>query len=166
MQSKEYFESVRKISKLILTSPQKMIREIDLQNLAKGFNFDEIIADVYNNLKNLGFEFIKSKFLDQNYYILITEGKDDNISPIQYGLLALIIAISKELDENLKTSDLQELFEEVWNTDLKFLIDNDYLREMKEMGIIKVTPLGKALLKDVSPDLKLRNLLEIFKHKE
>jgi hypothetical protein len=166
MQTKEYLESVRTITRLILTSPQKMIREKDLQNLSSEFNFDEIISDVYNNLKNLGFDFIKSKFSDQNYYILTTDGKDDIISPVQYGALALIVAFGKELDENLKVSDLQEIFKDIWNTDIKFLIENDYLREMEDLGIIKVTPLGKAVLKEILPDLKLGNLLDVLKNKE
>lgn len=166
MQTKEYMDTVRIITRIILTSPQKMIREKDLQNLCSEFNFDEIISDVYNNLKTLGFDFIKSNFLDQNYYILTMEGKDDLITPIQYGALALIIALSKELDENLKILDLQEIFKDIWNSDIRFLIENDYLREMEDLGIIKVTPLGKAILKNLLPDLKLGNLIDILKDTE
>jgi hypothetical protein len=117
-------------------------------------------------LKNLGFEFIKSKFLDQTYYILTMEGKDDTISPAQYGTLALILAFSKELDENLRISDLQEIFKDVWNSDIKFLIENDYLREMEDLGIIKATPLGKAIFKEILPELKLGSLLDILKSGE
>ena len=166
MQTKEYIEVVRKITKLVLTSPQKMIRENDLQNLCLEFNFDDIIRDVYTNLKNLGFEFIKSKFLDQNYYVLTVEGKDDTLTPVQYGILALVLSISKELDENLKVSDLKEIFKEVWNSDFKLLIEKDYLRELEDLAIIKITPLGKAILKELLPDLTLGNLLDILKNEE
>ncbi|MFX1321489.1 MAG: hypothetical protein ACFFAQ_07590 [Promethearchaeota archaeon] len=155
-------EVVRNITRIILTNPQKMIREEDLRNLCKNFEFNNIISKVYLNLKNVGFELITSKFLDQNYYILTSYGKDDNITPSQYGTLALILALSKEVDENIKLNDLKEIFGNVWNSDIKFLIDNDYIREFENLGIIKVTPLGKALLKNIVQDLHLKSLLRIF----
>ncbi|MFX0041858.1 MAG: hypothetical protein ACFE8L_03000 [Candidatus Hodarchaeota archaeon] len=155
-------EVVRNITRIILTNPQKMIREEDIKNLCKDFEFNNIISKVYLNLKNVGFELITSKFLDQNYYILTSFGKDDNITPSQYGTLALILALTKEVDENIKINDLKEIFGNVWNSDVKFLIDNDYIREFEDLGIIKVTPLGKALLKNIVQDLQLKNLLRIF----
>lgn len=162
MEATNIEEVVQNITRIILTNPQKMIREEDLRNLCKNFEFKNIISKVYLNLKNVGFELITSKFLDQNYYILTSYGKDDNITPSQYGTLALILALSKEVDENIKIYDLKEIFSNVWNSDIKFLIDNDYIREFENLGIIKVTPLGKALLKNIVQDLQLKNLLRIF----
>jgi len=162
MEATNIEEVVQNISRIILTNPQKMIREEDLRNLCKNFEFKNIISKVYLNLKNVGFELITSKFLDQNYYILTSYGKDDNITPSQYGTLALILALSKEVDENIKIYDLKEIFGKVWNSDIKFLIDNDYIREFVNLGIIKVTPLGKALLKNIVQNLQLKNLLRIF----
>ncbi|MCK4687420.1 MAG: hypothetical protein KAT66_04775 [Candidatus Lokiarchaeota archaeon] len=162
MEATNIEEVVQNISRIIITNPQKMIREEDLRNLCKNFEFKNIISKVYLNLKNVGFELITSKFLDQNYYILTSYGKDDNITPSQYGTLALILALSKEVDENIKIYDLKEIFGKVWNSDIKFLIDNDYIREFENLGIIKVTPLGKALLKNIVQNLQLKNLLRIF----
>jgi len=162
MEATNIDEIVQNITRIILTNPQKMIREEDLRNLCKSFEFKNIISKVYLNLKNVGFELITSKFLDQNYYILTSYGKDDNITPSQYGTLALILALSKEVDENIKIYDLKEIFGKVWNSDIKFLIDNDYIREFENLGIIKVTPLGKALLKNIVQNLQLKNLLRIF----
>jgi len=162
MEATNIEEVVQNISRIIITNPQKMIREEDLRNLCKNFEFKNIISKVYLNLKNVGFELITSKFLDQNYYILTSFGKDDNITPSQYGTLALILALSKEVDENIKIYDLKEIFGKVWNSDIKFLIDNDYIREFENLGIIKVTPLGKALLKNIVQNLQLKNLLRIF----
>jgi hypothetical protein len=82
MENDEFEETVKLITKLILTQPQKMIREEDLQNLSKKFNFEKIMSNIYLNLKKVGFEFIKSKFLSDTYYILTSEGKDDMISKI------------------------------------------------------------------------------------
>lgn len=158
-------EIVKNISKIILTNPQKIIREEDLRNLSREFNFDQIMGDVYFNLKNVGFELIKTKFLDQQFYILTSDGKDDNITPSQYGILALIIALSKEVDENIKSKDLKEIFVELWDSDVQFLIDNDYLRKFDEVGIIKVTPMGKAIMKNVIKDLQLKNLINLFENK-
>ena len=166
METVNFEDVVRNIAKIILTSPQKMIREEDLLNLSKNFDFEEVISAVYSNLKKVGFEFIKSRFLDQNYYILTSEGKDDRVTPSQYGTLALILALSKELDENLDLNDLKDIFKEVWNADLKFLIENDYVRKIEDQNILKITPLGKALLKNIAKDIELKNLLEAFKRKK
>ena len=166
MEPVNFEEIVKNIAKIVLTSPQKMIREEDLLILTKNLDFEEVISAVYSNLKNVGFEFIKSKFLDQNYYILTSEGKDDRVTPSQYGTLVLILALSKELDDNLDLNDLKDIFKEVWNTDMKFLIDNDYLRKIEDQNILKITPLGKALLKNIIKDIDLKNLLEVFKRKK
>jgi len=166
METVNFEAVVKNIAKIIITSPQKMIREEDLMILTKNLNFEQVISAVYSNLRNVGFEFIKSRFLDQNYYILTSEGKDDRVTPSQYGTLALILALSKELDENLDINDLKDIFKEVWNTDMKFLIENDYLRRIENQNILKITPLGKALLKNIIKDIELKNLLEAFKRKK
>jgi len=163
METENTVEVVRKITKIILTNPQKMIREEDLKNLSKELNFDIIMSEIYVNLQNIGFELIKTTFLEQKFYILTSGGKDDNITPSQYGTLALIIALSKEVDENIKIEDLKEIFAEIWDIDIQFLIDNDYLRKFEEIGIIKVAPLGKAIMKNIIGNINLKSLLELFK---
>ena len=107
-------------------------------------------------------EINKYWILEQTFYILTSEGKDDNVTPSQYGTLALIVALSKEVDENIKTEDLKDIFSNVWDTDIKFLIENDYIRTFDELGITKVAPLGKAIMKNIIADLKLKNLLNLF----
>ena len=163
METESTEDVVRKITKIIVTNPQKMIREEDLKNLSKDLNFDIIMSEIYMNLQNIGFELIKTTFLEQKYYILTSGGKDDNVTPSQYGTLALILALSKEVDENVKIENLKEIFAEIWDTDIQFLIDNDYLRKFEELGIIKVAPLGKAIMKNIIRDINLKNLLELFK---
>ncbi|MFW9998937.1 MAG: hypothetical protein ACFE9Q_11515 [Candidatus Hodarchaeota archaeon] len=157
-------EVVKNITRLILTNPQKIIREEDLRNLSKNFSFEQIMSDVYLKLRNVGFELIKTKFIEQDFYILTSDGKDDNITPSQYGILALILALGKEIDENIKIDDLKEIFAELWDTDIQFLINNDYLRRFDELGLIKVTPLGKATMKNIIKELELKNLLNIFEN--
>ncbi|MBA7525153.1 hypothetical protein ES705_17302 [subsurface metagenome] len=163
METKEIEEVIKNITKIILTNPQRMIREDDLKNLSKDLNFKQVMSEVYVNLKNIGFELIKTKFLEQSFYILTSEGKDDNVTPSQYGTLALIVALSKEVDENIKIEDLKEIFNEIWDTDIQFLIENDYLRKFDELGIIRVAPLGKAIMKNIIVDIQLKNLLNLFK---
>lgn len=165
MEKENFNQIVRKITKLILTNQQKMVREEDLKNLCEGSNFDQIINEVYLNLKKVGFELITTKFLDQKYYVLTSEGKDDNITPSQYGTLALIVALSKEVDENIKVDDLKEIFSEVWTSDVEFLIENDYLRRIsiEDLELVKITPLGKAALKNIIQDIQLKNLIEVYK---
>ncbi len=162
MENQDIETTVRKITKLILTNPQKLIREEDLKTLSSEQDFEDLISKVYINLQNVGFELIKTKFFDQSFYVLTTDGMDDTISPSQYGILALITALSKELEENLPIKDIKELFAEVWDSDVKLLIDNDYLRENEDLAIIRVSPLGKAILKNIIQDLRLKNLLNVF----
>jgi hypothetical protein len=162
MTEKEFEEVIKTITKIILTNPQKMIREEDLKNLSKDLKFEQVMSEIYVNLQNIGFELIKTKFLEQTFYILTSEGKDDDITPSQYGTLALIVALSKEVDENIKIEDLQEIFTNNWDTDIQFLIENDYLRKFDELGIIKVAPLGKAIMKNIIVDIQLKNLLNLF----
>ncbi len=164
-----YQETVRNITKIILTNQQKIIREEDLKNLCPtNLDFSQIINDIYTNLKNVGFELISTIFLDQKYYVLTSEGKDDDITPSQYGTLALILALSKEVEENIKLEDLKEMFAEVWDSDVEFLIENDYLRKIRieTLDIIKITPLGKAILKNIIQNLQIKNLLEVFEEKD
>ncbi|MHA2036810.1 MAG: hypothetical protein ACW98X_10275 [Promethearchaeota archaeon] len=156
-------EVVRNVTKIILTNPQKMIREEDLKNLSKEFNFESVMSQIYVKLQDIGFELIKTTFLEQKFYILTSEGKDDDVTPSQYGALALIVALSKEVDENIKIDDIKEIFAETWDSDIQFLIDNDYLRKFEELGIMKVAPLGKAIMKNIIGDIQLKNLLELFK---
>ena len=162
----EYDDVVKKIARVILTHQQKMIREEDLLNLCgESINFENAMIDVYSYLRNVGFDLVKTSFQEQKFYVLITEGKDDKITPSQYGTLALILALTKEIDENIKIDDLKEIFSEVWNSDIQPLIAMDYLREIEELEIIKVIPLGKAMFYSVYKDLKLQNLIDIFKNK-
>ena len=162
MLTKEIEEVTKNITKIILSNPQKMIREEDLKNLSKDLKFEQVMSEIYVNLQNIGFELIKTKFLEQTFYILTSEGKDDDITPSQYGALALIVALSKEVDENIKIEDLKEIFANVWDTDIQFLIENDYLRKFDDLGTIKVAPLGKAIMKNIIVDIKLKNLLNLF----
>ena len=164
-QNEIYEYTLKNIMNIILTNKQKMIREEDLKNLCDNtIDFSQIISDVYLNLQNIGLELITTKFLEKKYYVLTSEGKDDNVSPSQYGTLALIIALSKEVDEDMKLYDLKEMFKEVWASDVEFLIENDYLRLIKvdKIEIVKVTPLGKAVLKNIIADLQLKNLINYF----
>ena len=155
---------IREIAKLILTNKKKMVKEEDLIRLydKSTSDFDETFKDLYEQFNKLGFELIKSEFLGNNYYVLTSEGKDDNITPSQYGSLALIATLSKEVNENIKIENLEEIFKDQWNLDIKFLIDNDFLRKIDDLGIVKITPIGKAILKEILPDLSLDKLLNIF----
>ena len=159
---------IREIAKLILTNKKKMVKEEDLIRLydKSTSDFDETFKALYEQFNKLGFELINSEFQGNNYYVLTSEGKDDNITPSQYGSLALIAALSKEVNENIKIEDLKEIFKDQWNFDIKFLIDNDFLRKIDDLGIIKITPIGKAILKEILPDLSLDRLLDIFEVEE
>ncbi|MHA1282832.1 MAG: hypothetical protein ACTSQP_10040 [Promethearchaeota archaeon] len=166
MMEDNFQKVVKNICRIILKNKTKMIREEDIKNMCENYDFNDVISEVYNRLNDVGFELIATNFLEQKYYVLTSEGKDDEITPSQYGTLATILAMSKEIDENLKLDDIKEIFSELWDSDVKFLIEKDYLRKINVNGldIIKVTPLGKALLKNIIKDLNIKNILEIFKN--
>lgn len=166
MDTKNTEEIIKNISRIILKNKNKMIREEDLKVLCENYDFNDIIGNVYSNLLKVGFELISSNFLDRKYYVLTSEGKDDKITSSQYGILALILALNKEVDENVSLNDLKEIFSEVWESDIEFFIDMDYLRiiSVENIEIIKVTPLGKAVLKNIIQDLNLKNILDIFEN--
>ena len=164
MMEDNFQKVVKNICRIILKNKTKMIREEDIKNMCENYDFNDVISEVYNRLNDVGFELIATNFLEQKYYVLTSEGKDDEITPSQYGTLATILAMSKEIDENLKLDDIKEIFSELWDSDVKFLIEKDYLRKININGldIIKVTPLGKALLKNIIKDLNIKNILDIL----
>ena len=131
-----YEEAIKKITGIILTNQQRMIREEDLKNVCDpSFDFEQIIKEVYQNLNNVGFELITTKFLEQKYFVLTSEGKDDTITPSQYGTLALILALSKEVDENIKLSDLKEMFLDVWITFFKVALPKGVILTISKSSI-------------------------------
>ena len=157
------------IAKLILSNKKKMIKEDDLIRLydkSTKSDFDEIFNDLCEQFNKLGFELIKTEFQGNYYYVLTSEGKDDNITPSQYGSLALIAALSKEVNENIKVDELKEIFKDQWNSDIKLLIDYDYLRKIDNLEIVKITPIGKAILKEILPNLSIDSLLDIVENDE
>ena len=81
--------------------------------------------------------------------------------------MALVLALSKEVDENIKLDDLKDMFSDVWKSDIEFLIENDYLRQIKieNLNIVKVTPLGKATMKNIIQNLQIKNIIDVFKQK-
>ncbi|MCK4281693.1 MAG: hypothetical protein KAX10_06235 [Candidatus Lokiarchaeota archaeon] len=155
---------VKKISKIILINEKKMIRERDLIEMCSNLeNFNDIIKKVHNNLKNIGFELVKTSYLEEKYYILTTEGKEKALSPIHYGILAIIIALNNEIGENLNYFELKNILKDVWEN-VEYLIKNNYLAQIKsrDYHLIKITPIGKGVLKNIISEINLKKILELF----
>lgn len=164
MSNEEIDKLVEKVCKIIITNEKKVTKEEDLREICSDIeNFDDIISRVYENLNKIGFELVKTTFLEEKYYILTTEGKDRNLSPTLYGLLALIIALNNELGENLNFFELKNILKDMWEN-VEFLIENRYLALIKSGGqkLIKLTPLGKGVLKNVISEIDLKNFLDVF----
>lgn len=159
---------VKKICKIILTNEKKMIKEKDLIEIClNSGNFDKIIKEVYNNLRNIGFELVKTSYLEEKYYILTTEGKEKILSPVHYGILSLIVALNNELGENLNYFELKNIFANVWEN-VEYLIKHNYLTQIKskDHNLIKITPIGKGVLKNMISEINLKKILEIFNIKD
>ena len=150
------------IAKLILTSQKRMVKEEDLRRLYNISNMDKIFEDLNSIFTKLGFELIRTEFQGNTFLVLISEGKDDNLTPIQYGSLALISALSREVNNNIKIEDIKEIFKDQWDIAVKPLVDNDYIRIIDNLEIVKITPIGKVVLKEILPKISLEYLLDIL----
>jgi len=125
----EYEQKVKKISKIFLEGTNRMLSEKDLLNYLDKFDLlEEILDDLNARFENIGYEIISTVFLKKKYYILATEGKDMRLNPEQYGILAIILGLNKEIGRDLTVNEFKDLFSNVWR-DIEFLLKSRYISE-------------------------------------
>ena len=164
----EYEQKLRKISKIFLEGTNRMLSEKDLLNYLDNFDLlEDILDDLNARFENIGYEIISTVFLKEKYYLLTTEGKDMRLNPEQYGILAIILGIYKEIGRNLTVNEFKDLFSNVWS-DIEFLLKSRYLSEntIKNETHIVPTPLTKILFKNVIDQIELTKILNEFEFKD
>jgi hypothetical protein len=164
----EYEQKVKKISKIFLEGTNRMLSEKDLLNYLDNFDlFEEILDDLNARFENIGYEIISTVFLKEKYYLLATEGKDMHLNPEQYGILAIILGLNKEIGRDLTVNEFKDLFSNVWR-DIEYLLKSGYLNKntIKNETHIVLTPLTKILFKNVIDQIGLTKILNEFEFKE
>ena len=163
----EYEEKIKKISKIFLEGTNRMLSEKDLLNYLDNFNLlEEILDDLNARFENIGYEIISTVFQKEKYYLLVTEGKDMRLNPEQYGILAIILGINKDINRDLTVNEFKDLFSNVWR-DIEYLQKSGYLSEntINNKTHIILTPLTKILFKNVIEQIGLTKILNEFEFK-
>lgn len=166
--SEEYEKKIKKISQLLIESPEHMVKEKDLILFVQDSNlFEEIMGDLVIRFEKIGYDIIKTKFMNENIYLLATEGMDKKLTPQMYGILAIIIGLNKDIGTELKFSDAKTIFSDVWN-EIEFLIENKYLSEIKieNESYLITSPISKVLFKNFINDISFEKISEILKLKK
>ena len=152
-----------RLSRILLQNQNGMVKELDIRNLCSSDEeYSQIIPQLVKNFKNLGLSLIRSKFQGDRYYVLTTPGKDSKITPSMYGTMALLIATINEVGNNLKLSEMKQIFKDVWQ-DIESLLSIEYLAliNTKNGEKIEITPLGKGAFKNIMKDLNLKMLSDM-----
>lgn len=163
----EYEKKVKKISKIFLEGTSRMLSEKDLLNYLDNSDLlEDVLDDLNARFENIGYEIISTVYLKKKFYLLVTQGKDMRLNPEQYGILAIILGINKEIGRNLTMNEVKELFSNVWR-DIKYLIEFGYLSEntIKNETHIILTPITKILFKNVIDQIGITKILSEFKFK-
>lgn len=164
----EYEQKVKKISKIFLEGTNRMLSEKDLLIYLDSIDLlEELLDDLNARFENIGYEIISTVFLKEKYYLLATEGKDMRLKPEQYGILAIILGINKEIGRDLAVNEFKDLFSNVWR-DIEFLLKSGYLSEntIKKETYFILTPLTKILFKNVIDQIALTKILNEFEFKD
>lgn len=160
--SEDYELMVRKISQILLESPKKMIKESDIINLIDDEDMlDEIISDINSRFEQINYEIVKTRFINDVYYIVTSEGMDKNLTPQMYGFLAIIVGLNKDLGRDLEVVEVEKIFSEIWE-EIEFLIENNYIAkyEIKGRNVLIPTPMAKILFKDLISDLNIDKIMQ------
>lgn len=156
-------EIITQLSRLLLLNEKRMAREQDLVNLTGSVDIlEEIIPELTTRFHSLGLSLVRTKFQGDRYYVLTAPGKDEKISPKMYGTLAILIATFNDLGSELSVQELKQIFEEIWE-EIEQLITMNYLIQYSNNGVecLTVTPLGKAVFKNISKELDLKKIFTL-----
>ncbi len=157
----EYERKIKKISKIMLESSNRMTKEKDLLIYIQDEDlFEELIGDLNSRFENIGYEIIKTSFLNENYYILSSDGIDSSLTPQMYGALAIIIGLNKEMNSNLTIEESKEIFSNIWE-EIEFLKENKYLVQysIDNTDFLIPTPIAKVLFKNFISELEIGKIM-------
>lgn len=151
---------IARLSRILLQNQTGMVKEQDIRNLcSSNEEYSQVIPQLVTDFNNLGLSLIRTKFQGDRYYVLTTPGKDSQITPSMYGTMALLIATTNEIGNELKVAEMKQIFKNVWK-DVESLVTMEYLavHDTKDGEKIEITPLGKGAFKNIMKDLNLKML--------
>lgn len=160
--SENYEVKLKKLARIFLESEKKMIRRDDLLAYVHDAEIlDSMISDLLERFEPLGYEMIRTKYLNDVYYVLTSSGVDKNLTPTMYGALAILLALNREFGKDLQYLKAKELFIEIWDQ-IEFLIENNYLDKITIKGedYVVLTPVGKAMFKNVIANINIEQILK------
>jgi hypothetical protein len=153
---------IKRVCRLLLESPEKMIKEKALLSLVQNDEdfFQELIGEVNSRFGQIGYELIRTTFMEENFYLLASSGMDKNLTPQMYGILGLIFSFQKEFNRDLTMEEAQKLFSSQWQ-EISFLLDKGYLlnHSLNKEPYLLITPIGKVLFKDLLSEISLDTIL-------
>ncbi len=154
---------IKRICRLLLESQEKTIKEKDLLILVENDEglFQEIIGEVYSRFEEIGYELIRTSFMDESYYLLASSGMDKNLTPQMYGILGLIFSFQKEFSRDISLPEAKEIFASQWQ-EISFLQEMGYLQEhiLQKETYLLITPIGKVIFKDIISNIALDVILD------
>ncbi len=154
---------IQRMCKLLLESNEKVIKEKDLLNLVQNDDdlFQDVIGEVNSRFEQIGYELIRTSFMQEVYYLLATSGMDKQLTPQMYGIMGLIFSFQKEFGRDLTLEESKTIFSDAWD-EIIFLKEQGYLFEhtTKTTSSLLITPTGKVLFKDILTDLSLNSILD------
>lgn len=161
-QNENQYSKIKRICRLLLESQEKMVKEKDLLTLAENDEdlFQDIISEVNSRFDEIGYELIRTSFMDEAYYLLASSGMDKNLTPQMYGILGLIFSYQKEFSRDMNLLEAKEIFKSQWQ-EILFLQEKGYLKEhtLQKETYLLITPIGKVLFKDLISDISLDAIL-------
>jgi hypothetical protein len=159
--AEEFEKKIKRMAKLFLENSSRMIKENDLVNLISSEeSLEDTVADLNSRFEKIGYEIIKSKFLNDSYYILTSEGFNKALTPQMYGILAIIVTVNKDLGKDFTIEEANDIFSEM-SQEIAFLKEQNYLVEIKANKEVKLiaTPLAKVLFKNLIKELNVEVIL-------
>ncbi|MBN2155058.1 MAG: hypothetical protein JW776_03350 [Candidatus Lokiarchaeota archaeon] len=154
---------IKRICRILLESQEKIIKEKELLNLVQNDEdqFQEVISEVTVRFEKIGYELIRTNYMEDIYYLLATTGMDKTLTPQMYGILALIFSFQKEFSRELTMEEAKDIFKSSWE-EVTFLMNQNYLHEylLQNQKYLIITPIGKVLFKDVLSDITLDLILD------
>ncbi|TFG20652.1 MAG: hypothetical protein EU530_02460 [Promethearchaeota archaeon] len=161
--NKNQESKIKRICRLLLESQEKTIKEKDLLILVENDEglFQEIIGEVYSRFEEIGYELIRTSFMDEAYYLLASSGMDKNLTPQMYGILGLIFSFQKEFSRDISLPEAKEIFTSQWQ-EISFLQEKGYLQEhtLQKETYLLITPIGKVIFKDIISNIALDVILD------
>ena len=159
---------IEKFAQYLLSSEKRYVREQDLLNFCESKNqFVAIIKELRALFSKLGISLIRTTYGKDRYYVLTRPGKETDLSAELYGVLTLLLATYNELGKDITLDEIKQLFNQGWSY-IEQLIEKGYLGivERNSNKYLELTPVAKAIFKDVAKSLKLKDIFAEIEENE